>query len=128
MVKMTILCALLAALAGCAARGPDLSESQRAELERPLDCDGAEACSKLWRRAQIWVAENAGYKIQVATDAVIETFNATSGSTRFAMRVVRIPRAGTREELQLSLSCGDFPLCGISKEKMAIRFKRELRD
>lgn len=121
-----LLASLLLAVAACATREP-LSPSQREEFEQPLQCKGAEACSKLWRLAQIWVAENAGYKIQLATDAVIETYNATSYSTRWAMRVVRIPKVGDVEQIELTPSCGDAPICGVSAEKLIIRFKRALR-
>lgn len=116
------------ALGGCASRAPELSPSQAEELNRPLTCEGAEACGKLWRRAQIWVSENAGYKIQVATDAIIETYNAPTYSSTWAMKLVRLPREGAKEEFRISMSCGQVPLCGASAEKMIIRFKRAMLD
>lgn len=113
-------------LVGCVAPGPRVSPSQVREIYTPLICEGQEACAKLWRRAQVWVAQNAGYKIQVATDAVVETYNASTYSSGWAMKLVRIPRDGNKEELELTLSCGQVPLCGAPEERMMLRFKREL--
>lgn len=119
-----VLCT--AALMAACASTPPLSPSQYREVYTPLTCEGADECGKLWRRAQIWVAENAGFKIQVATDAVIETYSAPAYSSKWAMRLVRIPREGAKEELQLTLSCGQVPLCGAPEERMLLRFKRDL--
>ena len=120
--------AALAVVGGCASRSPPLSVSQYVEYAKPLECKGADECTRLWRRAQVWVAQNAGFKIQVATDAIIETYNAPIYSNQWAMRVVRIPKSDGVEEIDLTPNCGQVPLCTISPEKLIVRFKRDLRE
>lgn len=126
-MKLEVGAAIMAAvLSGCASRQPQLSPSQLDELSRPVTCSGAERCGKLWRRVQIWVAENAGYKIQVATDAVIETYSAPAYATSWAMRATRVPREGDLEEVKIEFSCGQVPLCSPPRDRMELRFKRDL--
>lgn len=38
-----------------------------------LICTGAQ-CERIWQRAQTWLATNSRYRIQIANDAIIQTY------------------------------------------------------
>jgi hypothetical protein len=122
-----ILTLIVVAVSGCAAPVYVLSDEERQQLAQPVECRGAEPCSALWRRVQAWVARNSGYKIQTASDAIVQTFNAQDYSTSWAMQVVREPVGNGVERLSFSASCGRAPICGQSADQVRARFHREMR-
>lgn len=118
------------ALAGCGlpAKAPSsMTSAEVAEYNTPIDCDGAEECGLLWRRAQAWVVQNSGFKIQIATDAIVETYNPPTYSTRWAFRITRTPITKTRERIQVEPNCGEVPLCSRRKDSMVAAFNAYLR-
>lgn len=127
-LRIVLLALVALHLGGCAAPRVDrLSDEDLRELSEDLVCEGADACAFMWRRAQVWVVNNAGYKIQTATDTVIETFNpARAYESRWAIQIVRHPLTPTRDRLELRPSCGASPLCG-SATRLELKFKREMR-
>jgi hypothetical protein len=46
-------------------------------------------CERKWAAARDWVNRNAGYKIQIYSDDLIETYNSTSSSTALHARVTK---------------------------------------
>src|SRR4051812_2232264 len=105
-LQTAFLGALCAMVVGCAYRGPPpMSEADAAELAVPLTCTGADECQKLWRRAQVWVIQNSGYKIQIATDAVVETFNPRDYSLVWGFSLTRMPGNGNEETIELTPTC-----------------------
>lgn len=126
--------ALSVSLAGCApppgarrAGPPPLTEAEIAALQVPLDCEGAEECSFIWRRAQAWVANNAGYKVQTATDTLIQTYSGGAYETRWSFKVVREPLTRTKDRVRFAASCGQVNLCGASPERMEAQFLMAMR-
>ena len=90
MKKYFLLLGLSFILAGCATQqGASLSPTDRAELEDPLYCEGESECNSMWERAMFFVSSNAGYKMQIANDILIETYNPTQYNTKLAMRVIK---------------------------------------
>lgn len=43
-----------------------------------IACEGAR-CDRLWQRAQTWLATNSRYRIQIANDAIIQTYGPHAG-------------------------------------------------
>lgn len=71
-MKNALLAALAAAtLAGCATH---YQPSARAGIV----CEGAR-CDRLWQRSQTWLATNSRYRIQIANDAIIQTYGPHEG-------------------------------------------------
>lgn len=117
-----------ALVAGCATKPPMPIEAwETQEADEPFRCIGVDACAVAWRRAQVWVVQNAGMKIQTATDAVIQTYNAPTYSTRWAFQVLREPQGGGAERFNFSASCGEVPMCGLAPWRMLARFNRAMR-
>jgi len=124
-MKNFAMLALAAILAGCAAqRGPQLSQAELEEVNRPLLCHGTDECGKMWQRAQVWVAAHAGYQIRVATDALIETAVPPDYSMSWGFRVLRVPLQGDEQRIAIKSSCGGIPLCRESRDTVDLNFKR----
>ena len=127
-MRQIVAGAAIAILAGCASPSTnDLTPDDVAQLQEPLECQGKAACDLMWRRAQLWVAQHSGYKIQLATDVIIETHNARDYSLRWAMRVIRDPITAERDRISLIPSCGNAPLCSGSASKLDAEFRRDMR-
>ena len=118
---------LVVAVVGCATRKEPLSDYDLAELAEPLECKGVVECGRLWRKAQAWVVQNAGYKIQSATDAYLQTYNAQSYSSNWAMQLTRMPIGPDTERINLDPSCGPTPLCKEDSSLIIARFRRQMR-
>lgn len=61
-------------------------------------------CNKAFSLAQIYVAQNADQKIQVATDTIIQTYNPTD-SGNIGMSIVKTPGKGAREIIEITVTC-----------------------
>lgn len=113
---------------GCAMNPPAPIEPwESEEADAAFECVGAAQCSTAWRAAQAWVVANSGYKIQVVSDAIIQTYNATNYSTSWAFTVTREPRGGDVERFFIVPSCGQAPLCRMVSWRMSARFNRAMR-
>jgi hypothetical protein len=69
-------------------------------------CQSRDECQKAFSLTQIFVSEKADMKLQVTTDTIIETFNATE-LMRISLKAVKIPGAGSSAEIVLNGSCKD---------------------
>lgn len=113
------------ALAGCAA------DPARLELAREVDrtiptCDGERDCAAKWDAAQLWVAKNAGYKIQTVTSVLIQTFNPGRADVYLAATITKEPLGGGRFRIIGSMWC-DNPLgCSPDPLQALLRFNREV--
>ena len=123
-IFIAIAIAGLTGLAGCSGmqRAP-VNGIDQVLADQPLICEGASQCSDMWRRAQFYVAQNAGYKIQTATDVVIQTYNPPDYSTTWAYKLTREPLGGGRERIWVAASCGQFGICRDDKVTMIARAK-----
>lgn len=93
-------------LSGCATPPENLAKQSKIEQTRPT-CNGATDCNAKWEAAQLWVVHNAGLKIQLNTNVIIETYNSTDMS--LAVRVTKEPLGGGRYKLVATVWCdNDF--------------------
>jgi DNA-directed RNA polymerase beta subunit len=67
-------------------------------------CRDKTNCTKIFSLAQIFITENADQKIQVATDTVIQTYNATADGN-IAASIIKMPGSGSNEKITLTLNC-----------------------
>lgn len=105
-------------IAGCAApQGSMVSEDEQNNLD-PVICYEAKHCDAMWQRAQIWVINNAGYKIQIANDTVIQTYGPLRGdSYGLAFTVTKAPRGKGFFEIDSRASCGSNAGCSQHPKK-----------
>lgn len=106
------------ALAGCVAQqGHELSVEEQNNLD-PVVCYEAKHCDAMWQRAQIWVIKNAGYKIQIANETVIQTYGPLRGdSYGLAFTVTKEPRGKGFFEIDSRASCGSSSGCAQHPKK-----------
>jgi len=113
-------------LAGCASQPYVPTKIVSDAAKTPVICEGKEACDMMWSKAQIWVSENAGYKIQVATDSIIETYSARDYSQGYSVRMVKMPLGDGKHELKLSINCGYPAMCAEVPIIFQARFRRAM--
>jgi hypothetical protein len=114
-----ILLAFMALISAMGCASPDSTQNVSPEaLQAPI-CQSTAQCNDAWRRAQVWVATHGGYKIQTATDSVIQTFGPGGSSPELAFLVTREPLEAGREQIVMHASCDNFIGC-IPKPTEAI--------
>ena len=112
--------AALLVFASCASAPPPEKVSQfRSTIPT---CENADDCKAKWEAAQLWVVHNAAYKIQTATDVLIETYNSTD--TGIAVRVTKEPLGGGRYQILVTVGCGNPFGCAGNTWDLAINFNR----
>lgn len=117
-----ILCSVLI-VSGCvAAIKPTREERELAVKE--LICESKEQCALYWQRAQIWIARNSAWKIQTATDYVINTYTPTNRSSGWGFQVTREPIEDGKELIYLTPLCGSvFAGCSPDRTIVIASFK-----
>lgn len=100
-----------AATVGCAVPRQTGWTIDEALADAPLTCEGAQQCSEYWRRMQYWISTHSGFKIQLATDTVIETYNPPNYSLRWAFYAAKEPLGNGLERITIRASCGAAPIC-----------------
>jgi hypothetical protein len=95
--------AVLAEIERKRAREADLAVATRAAR---VVCHSKDDCQKAFALTQIFISEKADMKIQLATDTIVETYNATE-LLRVSLKAVKIPGAGSAAQIVLSGSCKD---------------------
>lgn len=89
-------------------------------------CNTKEDCDAKWEAAQLWIVHNAGYKIQTATSAVIETYNPAEYDTAIAARVTKEPMGKGKYKLVLKTWCANLFGCSINDVDAIISFNNAI--
>ncbi|ARP89830.1 hypothetical protein CAL14_05605 [Bordetella genomosp. 9] len=95
---------VLILLAGCASKPIDSATLARAQA--PIVCGDKQQCDKYWQAAQSWVATHSGFKIQLASDSVIQTYGPRMYDYTLAYTVVKEPGQYGTYTLKVSAVCG----------------------
>ena len=110
------------AIVGSASNPP--SQATVSEVRNNIpSCSGAAQCARMWSAAQAWVANNAGMKLQIATDSILETYNSTSYS-RLAVKVVKEPVGADGYRFVITTFCMDNSCIGPDPWAAALDFTR----
>ena len=129
-MKFPLAPLLLVMLTACANRGaPQVppTPADVADAKLPVRCGSREQCDRWWRTAQVWVVKNAGYKVQIATDAIVQTAGPDFGSTSWFFLVTRAPHADGGEAIEIEARCGNAASCAPAYETAIADFKRAVR-
>lgn len=112
-------------VAGCAA-SPE-TQAKRAEFERtiPICTEGVD-CDIKWDAAQLWIVKNAGYKLQIATNVLLETYNPGYAKTELAVRVTKEPLGGGTYKLVVATWCDNLFGCNPDRLDAALDFNRTI--
>lgn len=125
--RKTALAFACIALTACAAAPPPMSQEQQAQLQ-PVVCETAARCAAMWQRAQLWVVNNAAYKMQISNDVVIQTFSARRSSVSSGVTITREPIGGQRQRINFQSACDNLFGCQPSGTELRMSFNRYLRD
>jgi hypothetical protein len=93
-MKNALLATFCVLAAGCSTQGqvnPDVMQI----ATTPLTCSNATECNLWWQRAQTWVTNHSTYKIEAATDSLIQTAGPLGGKRALAYQITRTPNDGT---------------------------------
>ena len=86
----------------------------------PVTCDSN--CTMAWERAQFWVAKHGAWKIQSATNILIQTYNPPEHDTRYGISVMKEPLEGGRYTIKLALYCANWIRCDPRAADVAAAF------
>lgn len=106
----TTLCVLAGGcilLAGCFATHPVMLGP--AANSGPVTCDTN--CATAWERTQLWIAKHSRWKIQTATDVLIQTYNPPEHNPSYGITATKEPIGGGRYTITLALRCANFIRC-----------------
>lgn len=78
----------------------------------------------MWEMAQLWVVKNAGYKIQTATNVLIQTYNATGSRVELAATVTKEPLGQGRYKIVAQLWCDNIFVCRPDRLDALLDFNR----
>ena len=121
----TTLVAVALVLVGCATTpdNPTLSP----EAVEPLVCKGKDQCDLYWQRAQVWVATNSTYRIQIANDTLIETYGPFGSKVDLAYRITKVPSTKDEARITILANCDKFIRCYPTRTDAIVSFKRFVR-
>lgn len=128
--RLVVTSAFLASLlGGCATSPPgsNLPSELQTELNAPLYCNDDAECKVIWERATYFVTENAGFKLQIHNDTVIETYNPTDASPRLAFNITREPLGNGRYQIRTKAWCANMFGCQPNQYEAIARAKRYMR-
>ncbi|RLJ20166.1 hypothetical protein DJ030_07565 [bacterium endosymbiont of Escarpia laminata] len=116
-IKLIFLtCASLFILSGCATVTPQ----QQATINENIPvCYGSRDCETKWAAARKWVLNNAGRKIQIYSDDLIETYNPAQNSPSIAARINKEPTGNGAYAITITVWCNNIFGC-VPKKTAAI--------
>ena len=117
--------ACFALLSGSCAPTQAMLVKQSQVAETIPTCSDDRDCDRKWVAAQAFVTQNSGFRIQTATDAIIETFGPTT-AVAFAFNVVKEPIVDAGYRFLVTVYCGNIFGCGEDPWDVALRFNNYL--
>lgn len=121
MKSSATLCVLVAGfmtLAGCLAATPVRLGS--AANAAPVTCDTN--CTTAWQRSQLWLVKHSRWKIQTATDVLLQTYNPPDQDTSYGFTVTREPVGDGRFTIRMALQCANFIRCDPARSDVLAAF------
>lgn len=126
-IRTLMTCTFTAFLAACAIPNQPLSAEEQNQLA-PVECHGEVQCTKMWQRAQLWIAKNSAYKIQMANDVVIETYNPREHDVNLGFSLVKEPKGGDMYEINSRAGCSNMWGCRPHPNKARAALHRFIRE
>jgi len=98
-------------ISGCASTSPRLTATlaPAENIGNSVDCGGG--CKDEWERAQLWIARHSKWKIQTATDILIQTYNPIKQEVSYGFSVTKEPVGGGNYSIVMDLRCGNALGC-----------------
>lgn len=115
----------LVLVGGCATTPDPQRLAMQEQINQTIPtCSGVEECNAKWEAAQLWVVHNSAYKIQTATNVLIETYNPSQHSPSLAARVTKEPQGAGKYRLLVALWCDNMFGCVPDAYAKALEFNK----
>lgn len=126
--KIASAAILVFAATGCATVTP---EQQAKWGETAPICYTEPDCKTKWAAARDWIHSNAGYKIQIYSDDLIETYNSAYSDPKIAVRAAKKPlgkdaEGNTTNVINVTVSCGNMFGCVPSANEAITSFNHHV--
>jgi hypothetical protein len=95
-------------------------------VDTPVTCDSAQ-CAEYWQRAQVWLGKHSQWKLQIATDIMLQTYNPTNDNPSYGFSVLSEPIGGGRYRITVSANCGNAFGCNPKVEDVRRAFYHYVR-
>lgn len=70
----------------------------------PVECTG---CKAEWERAQLWLTRHSKWKMQTATDVVLQTFSPVNYDVSYGFTITKEPVLEGKYRIKLAMACGN---------------------
>ncbi|CAG2161348.1 hypothetical protein [Cupriavidus numazuensis] len=114
MKRLLQACIATLVLGGCAYVGPPSAMG--------VPCANRAQCDTYWQRAQAWVAMNSRYRIQIATDVVLQTYG--SRDMELAYYITRVVNSDGSATIVVDATCGNMFGCATDPAAAKSDFRR----
>lgn len=92
----------------------------------PLRCATAAQCDRWWRASQVWLVNASGLKLQIATDAVLQTYGSSPQTPLWAFTITRAPHPEGGEVFDIRADCARGYSCAPALESVLADYKRQV--
>ncbi|MEZ0604960.1 hypothetical protein ACAX43_22755 [Paraburkholderia sp. IW21] len=125
-MKKGLMAVLCLAAAGCSTQGqvdPDVMQI----ATTPLTCSTKAECDVWWQRAQTWVTSHSKYKVESATDTLIQTGGPDGGKRALAYQITRTPNPDGTATIGFAAHCDGSLGCKPNPWEAGADFKEFVR-
>lgn len=119
-MRKLMMVLMVAFMAGCAT--PPSPYKKQEALDTMPYCSGQADCTAKWDAAQLWVVKHCGYKIQSATNVIIETYNGQEADIELHGSVTKEPLGGGKYKIVGNFGCNNFMGCTVDPWDALIDF------
>ena len=116
-MKVVIAVVALISLSACAHLTPPPS----------IACSSKAQCDSDWSKSQAWVATHSAYRVQVVSDALIQTEGPRTGDPHYAFTIVREIQPDGSGTIQMHGRCGNMFGCTTSPQEEGSSLQAYLR-
>jgi hypothetical protein len=86
----------------------------------PVTCDTN--CTTAWERTQLWMVKHSRWKVQTATDVLVQTYNPPDNDPSYGFTATKEPIGGGRYTIALQLHCANFIRCDPARSDVLAAF------
>jgi hypothetical protein len=102
-----MICGTLACMPPSIANETELAPARA--VGAVVECDSG--CKPEWERAQVWLAKHSAWKIQIATDVMIQTCTSVDESAFLDFTIIKEPTGAWRHRITVSTHCASWFHC-----------------
>jgi membrane-associated protease RseP (regulator of RpoE activity) len=112
-MRNAVFLAVPLAVAGCNStpQNPVDASIVQAVVNQPITCQAGPDCETKWSRATAWIAQNAAYKVQTASDSIIQTMGPLPNDPRPSFTVTKAGDSTGTYTVSFNGGCDNFLGC-----------------